>query len=315
MELQTYPREDKELAIRIFHKAIEIMKIPNDPTADPANEFLREDGSLDFEKVPVQTIRTIDGGSKFLHLAYVYDGFYTVDADYNPLIAILGFIDSARNHLKTTFPAASAEDIGNWTEVEAYKMTFSLLSRIYQRMDLAMRNCTDEVIANWRIEYFRWAKKVNTEHGLKYPPFQEKKFFRSVIKSYEEEIVRLWFNGMDRGLDDRKIQLAREYPSILKHWQKLRKDYVAGNEDWREYANAGKFFDTPMDLIDKLEDSTDISHLALEHAGRCAGLLNTAAKAEDLEKRQQEIMVTGYTPRQLNNFKKDGQKLFDEIQE
>lgn len=46
-----------------------------------------------------------------------------------------------------------------------------------------------------------------------------------------------------------------------------------------------------------------------------AGLLNTDPKAEDLEKRRQEIMVTGYTPRQLNNFKKDGEKLLDEIQE
>lgn len=241
MDTQTYPKKDIELAVRIFHRAIEIMKIPNDPTPEQGKEFLKEDGSLDFQKVPMRTIRTWVDGSKFLHLVYFYDGFYTVDADYNPLIAILGFLDSARNHLKTSFPLASAADIENWTEVEAYKMTFSLLSRIYQRMDLAMRTYTDEVIANWRIEYYRWAKKVNTEHGIKYSPFPERKYFRSVIKSYEEEIVNLWFDGTDRGLDDRKIQLAREYPSILKHWLKLRKDYVAGNEDWREYANAGKF--------------------------------------------------------------------------
>jgi hypothetical protein len=314
MDTQSYSREDIELSIRVFHKAIEVFNIPPEPTNEQAKQFIKTDGTVDLDKVPMRTIKTWDNGVKFLNLTYFYDGFLTVYADYNPVVAILGFIDSARELLKTKFPSASGEDIEKWTEMETYKMTFSLLSRIYQRMDLAMRNYTDEVITNWQIEFYRWMKRINTESGIKTPPFPEKKYFRTLIRNYEDEVVDLWFNAPDRNLDEKKMQLAREYPSILKHWQKLRKEYVEYNSDWREYAKAGKFFDTPDDLIDLLEDSSNISYLALEHAGRRAELLNLDAKPEHLEKRQHGIKVTGYTPRQLSNLKKNGEKLLNEMQ-
>ena len=183
-------------------------------------------------------------------------------------------------------------------------------------MDLAMGNFTDEVIHNWIIEWYKWEKKINSEKGIKSPPLTmgEKEFFRKLMKNHEDDVVELWFNNIDRSLDQKKIQLAKEYLSLLNHWKKLRKEYDGNNPDWREYAKAGKFIDTPNDLIELFEDCRDMSHLALEQAGRRAELVNPEMKGEDLEKRQNGIKVTGYTPRQLRNFKDEGEKLLSEMQ-
>src|SRR5205085_9521605 len=88
------------------------------------------------------------------------------------------------------------------------------------------------------------------------------------------------------------------------------------NTDWREYAKIEKFSDTPDDLLDKLEnsDAEKTSFLALEHAARRAGLLKVCQDEKILEKRAQQIKVTGYTPRQLQNFLEEGKKLLDEMQ-
>ena len=313
MEDSTITQKDVETAIRIFHRVINGFKIPDEPTNEQAKEFLKEDGSIDFEKIPLRAIKTWDNGTKFLNLTYFYDGFLTVYADYNPVVAILDFIDSARKHFRAVFPQANVDDVEKWTEVEAVKMTFVLISRIYQRMDLAMRNYIDEVIHNWFIEWRRWEKTVNKEFGIKSPSLKEKEFFRNLLKTYEDDVVNLWFNVPDKSLDEKKIQLAKDYDSILNHWKKLRKEYSNGNLDWHEYAKAGKFFDTPDDLIDALEDCRNMSFLALEHAGRRAGLINPDMSKEDLEKRQQKIAVTGYSPKRLRDFKNEGDKLLKEM--
>src|SRR5258708_1573541 len=198
MEDPIYSQEDMDTSLRIFQRAIDVFKIPDQPTIEQAKEYITDDGKLDFGKIPRLTIRTWDNGAKFINLLYFYDGLLTVEADYNPTIAILGFIDEARNHLKQNFPQAEGAEIEKWTEAEASKMMFSLVSRIYQRMDLAMRNYTDEVIRNWYIEWFKWAKKVNAEQGIKSPAFGEKAFFRDLLKEYEDDVVKLWFDNRDR---------------------------------------------------------------------------------------------------------------------
>ncbi len=214
MEESTITPKDVETAIKIFHRAIDAFKIPDEQTDEQAKEFIKEDGSIDFENIPFRTIKTWDNGTKFLNLTYFYDGFLTVYADYNPVVAILDFIDSARKHFKAIFPQANVDDIEKWTEVEAIKMTFALISRIYQRMDLAMRNYTDEVIHNWFIEWRRWEKEANKE--LRF------------IKNYQiEKCWTKFFKATSNGMQRRHVKpfgfvyTVRENPVIRLIWQML----------------------------------------------------------------------------------------------
>ncbi len=124
-------------------------------------------------------------------------------------------------------------------------MTLTLISKVYQRMDLALRNHADEVITNWQIELFRRLKKIHEKHGEKSPRLREKTYFRNFIKSYENNLMSLWFDSSEEGQKEARIQFAKDYPSILKHWQKLRREGGNEDSDWREYAKAGKFIDTP----------------------------------------------------------------------
>jgi hypothetical protein len=68
------------------------------------------------------------------------------------------------------------------------------------------------------------------------------------------------------------------------------------------------------DLLIKLEETSyeKTSHLAIEHAARRANLLKITQEERVLQKRAQQIKVTGYTPRQLFIFLREGKKLLGE---
>jgi hypothetical protein len=311
-----YTEKDIETARMIFRRAVEYFKIPDEPTPEAAQEFICEDGTLDLSKAPMVTVRTWDNGAKFLNLLYFYDGTLTVLADYNPLPAILDFLGDARQIISSRFPQWSDEEKEKHSEYEAFKMTLMLFSRIYPRMNLAMQNFVSEVVQAWFIEWRKWEAQVYSESGIKPIPVSEVKMLRGVLKGYEDDLLKLWLDVPDKKLEEKKMQFAKEYPSILKHWQKLRTWCRSEDVDWHEYAKAGKFLDTPDDLLDKLEESgaEKTFHFALDHGARRAGLLKFSQDAKVLEKRAQQIKITGYTPRQLITFLNEGEKLLGEMQ-
>jgi hypothetical protein len=311
-----YAEKDIETARMIFQRAVEYFKIPDEPPIETVKDFIREDGTVDLTNAPMVLVRTWEDGSKFLNLAFFYDGVFTVLADYNPLPAILDFLGDARQVISSRFPHWTDEEKEKHSEYEAFKMTLILFSRIYPRMNLAMQNFISEVVQAWFIDWRKFEAQVNSESGVRPIPVSEVKLFRDVLKGYEDDLLKLWLDVPDRKLEEKKIQLAREYPSILKHWQKLRGWCRNQDTDWREYAKAGRFLDTPDDLLDKLENSVaeKTFHFALEHAARRAGLLKLSQDAKVLEKRAQQIKITGYTPRQLLIFVKEGEKLLGEMQ-
>jgi len=309
-------QKDIELASKVFDDAIRYFNIPDEPAIETAPEFLHEDGTIDFSKVPLVTIRNWGNGLKFLNLAYFFSGFLTVSADYNPTIAILEFLNDARNLLKTRFPQWSEDRIEKQAEHETLKMTLLLFSRLYPRMNLAMQNLVSEVISIWYKDWLKWEAQVCSESGIKPASVSDTKMLRGLLKDYENDVLKLWLDVPDRSLEEKKIQLAKEYPSILGHWQKLYNWCRKVDVDWREYAKAGKFLDTPDDLLNKLEDSSfeKISHLAIEHSARRVGLLKFTQDNTVLEKRAKDIKVTGYTPRQLFDFLSEGKVLLGEVQ-
>ena len=311
-----YTEKDIETARMIFQRAAEYFKIPDEPPLETVKDFIREDGTIDLTNVPTVMVRTWEEGSKFLNLAFFYDGVFTVLADYNPLPAILDFLGDARQLIISRFPQWTEEEKEKHSQYESFKMTLILFSRIYPRMNLAMQNFVSEVVQAWFIEWRKWEAQVYSESGIKPIPVSEIKEFRSLLKGHEDDLLKLWLDVPDRKLDEKKMQIAKEYPSILKHWQKIRGWCRNQDIDWREYAKAGRFFDTPDDLLDKLEVSGDEKtfHFALEHAARRAGLLKLSQDTKVLEKRAQQIKLTGYTPRQLLIFLKEGEKLLGEMQ-
>ena len=310
-----YTTEDVELALRIFQRAIEHFKIPDESTLGSVKEYLREDGTIDFDRTPIVTVRKWENGVPFLNMVFFYGGNLTVLAEYNPLVSILDFIGEARRMFDSRYPFWTDEKRQASTEHEAFYMTVTLLSRIYPRMNLAMQNFVSEVIQAWDIRWRKFEARVASEVGIKPLAVSETKIFRSLLKEYSDDLLKLWLNSPDKRSEDKKKQFAQEYQSILKHWRKLREWCRKGDMDWREYAKPGKFSDTPDDLLDKLEDSEagQTSHFALEHAARRAGLFKVTRDDKILKKRAQQIEVTGYTPRQLLTFLNEGEKLLGEM--
>lgn len=315
MQQENYPTKDAETVFRIFNRVIEIFDFPDKPSDEEIKEnYLTDGGLFDVKDFPVINIETNENGGKFINFNYFSENIPIISASYNPTITIWGFIGEARKLLKSEFSEVDEIELEEWIEKAALDMTCNLISHAQQRMFLAMRNFNDEVIHNWLIVFLKWKKKANSERGFKSPSISEKTFLRKLLKAYEDEIVELWSNSSDKSLEEKKIQLAREYPALFNHWKRIRKDYTSQNPDWREYAKAGKFSDTPNDLIDALEDCRDMASLALEHAGRRAGLMNPDIKNDDLEKRQQKILVTAYSSKRLRDFKAEGDKLLEEAE-
>jgi hypothetical protein len=93
---------------------------------------------------------------------------------------------------------------------------------------------------------------------------------------------------------------------------------VGEGDEWKEYAKAGSFHDTPDDLlaklgnIDRRDDKTSesrVSGLALEHAARRVSLIKKRVSESVLGRRKKGIKVTGYSHAKLFEFLKHGREL------
>ena len=311
-----HTEEDIKIAVKIFEQTLKYFNVPSEPTEESTKEFTREDGTIDLSKVPLVSVREWDNGAKFLNLIYFYDGVLTVCAEYSPLISILEFLGEARKLINIRYPHWAEDERETSSQFETFRMTILLFSRLYPRMNLAMQSFVGEVIQAWFIDRRKWEAQVYSESGIKPIPVSETKEFRNLLKWHEDDLLKLWLKAPDRKLDEKKMQFAKEYPAILRHWQNLRTWCRSVGIDWRIYSKPEGFSDTPDDLLDKIQDSDSekTSFLALEHAARRAGLLKVTQDEKILERRAQQIKVTGYTPRQLQYFFDEGKKLLDEMQ-
>src|SRR5947209_16391068 len=131
-------------------------------------------------------------------------------------------------------------------------MTLIMIDNFYRRGELMMDSFTYEVIAQWRIQNSQNAIQYHAERGNILEKSKDPKL-ENLLKIYTKDVLELWkFQGQTQE-NWRKLRLAEEYDAVYKHWKRLSK--ILSEEDWREYANAGKFQDTPDDLLDKLNNS------------------------------------------------------------
>lgn len=109
---------------------------------------------------------------------------------------------------------------------------------------------------------------------------------KQLLKDQQKQIRELWEwkkGGSDPEYDptdDQKKQFALVHPSILRHWEDIRR--WCRREDllnWRDHAKVKPFEDTPDDLLDKVEDTNlgsfrcDCRWLSYPDLFRCAFVL------------------------------------------
>ncbi len=323
MEEKRISLEDALLAIEVFKKALEYR--PFITRAILGKEFLAlsPEERLQETLTPRIALHYADEGEKIpcLFYRFVGDESPLVEAFYYPIEAIYSFLDEARYYLRRgRTPEQTDEELEKIAFEHAVNMTLSMIDNIPGRGRLMMDSLTEEVIALWHVQNSQRAAHYIASRGESVPR-QKDKSLAYAVNEYAKKVLQLWkWRGQTED-NWRKLRLAEEYEVVYKHWNRLTR--LLGDVDWREYAKAGKFDDTPDDLLYKLENTERIdketvehkvSELAIEHAARRVGLLKKHGVAEAvIKKRKSGVRATGYTSAQLFNYLREGRELNDQL--
>jgi hypothetical protein len=320
---QTMSEQDALLAIEILNKTLEyrpqIQKaiLGDELQALPPDEKSNE---LFSPRVAIHYIGEA-GNIPSLYFRFIGAVSPIVEAFFYPIEAVHAFLTEARGFARwISKPDVSEEEIEKIAFDRAMEITLIMIDNFYRRAELMMESFTYEVIAQWRRENRQRTIQYYAERGeileKRKDPTLDK-----FVNDYAKDVLQLWkFQGQTQE-NWRKLVLVEQYEAVNRHWKRLSK--LLSESDWREYAKAGKFEDTPEDLLNKLEngdrlDNTAVgnrlSELAIEHAARRAGLIKKRGVSDSIIKqRQNGIKVTGYTSTQLFNFLKEGRELKERL--
>jgi len=315
--------EDGALAIEIFLKAL---------TFRP--QIQQKTFGQDFAGVSIQQIIPemleprvmvlhMGPAGKFPCLFFRFVGAESpvIEAIFYPYEAILFFLSQARSYIQwATPPSLTDEEKESLARDEALQMTLIMLDSFYRRFELTMDSFTSEVFAHWRLQQTEKIVHYKAERGEKIPPGRNP-VLGMALKNYTKELTQFW-KYLDRAYGGgQKVRFVAEYDDVYPHWKRLHR--MSSEDGWREYAKAGRFQDTPDDLLEKLDnmDRSDqgavevkLSDLALEHAGRRARLVNRSGISRSvIRQRKAGIRVTGYTRAQLYNYLKEGRNILQQM--
>jgi hypothetical protein len=241
------------------------------------------------------------------------------EAFFYPIEAAWSFLQEARETMAPHRPTDwTDKEFEENAESEAVNMLLMMIDNLYKRTQLMMDSFTMETIAQWHADRNRDIHRYWAGKGDMYPKPKET-FLDGMLKIYSREVRQLWkYQGQTHD-DWRKMRLAEEYEPLLKHWRRLYKMVIDDDPDWREYAKAGNYADTPDDLLKKLENvdrsseesiATRVSELALEHSSRRVGLIKRSGVNEwALQKRKEGILVSDYSGTQLFALLKEGKEV------
>jgi len=324
IEDQRIPIEDAKLAIEIFKKALEYR--PQIKAAIVGGEYLALSNEERIREMLTPRIGLTYADEKktipFLFFRFVGDESPVVEAFFYPYEAILGFLSEAR--ARAHLMKLEGAEIEKFAFSSSIEMSIIMIDSFYQRAELMMDSFTMEVIAEWRRQKRQNTVHYHAERG-NILNLQKETGLENAVQGYAKNVLRLWKYQGQTYENWQKIRLAEEYDEggIYKHWKRLSK-LVSEDEDWQEYAKAGKFGDTPDDLLDKLKDldrrnkvTTEhrVSELAIEHAARRATLIKkTSVSNSILERRKKGVKVTGYSSGQLFEYLKEGRNLVAKLE-
>lgn len=211
-------------------------------------------------------------------------------------------------------PEAVEKDVFNI----AVSMMLAFIDQIFNRTSLWMEEMIKETVLYWCTVRDQYVHERNALRGR-----ASKKPKQTAMKQFIEESARrrlqIWEDAAESSIRLKKANFVDHYEELSCHWQRIAKMAGQDERDWAEYAKAGKFADTPDDLLSRLMniDRTDsaaartsVSELALEHAARRSKLFKTFGVGKwALSKRESGIYVTGYSTQQLYKFLKEGKEV------
>jgi hypothetical protein len=317
--------EDGTIAIEIFLRALTFRPLIQQKS------FGEDFAGLSIQQIIPETLEPrvmvlhMGPSGKFPCLFFRFVGTESpvVEAIFYPYEPILFFLSQARSYVQWATPTTlTDEEKESLARDEALQMTLIMLDSFYRRSELTMDSFTSEVFAHWRLQQTEKIAHYKAERGEKIPPGKNP-VLGIAVNNYTRELTQFW-KYLDRAYGGgQKVRFVAEYDEVYPHWKRLHR--MSSEDDWREYAKAGRFADTPDDLIDKLEDvdrsdqravSVKVSDLALEHAGRRARLINKQGVSQSvMRQRKAGIRVTGYTNTQLFNILKEGRQIAERLKE
>jgi hypothetical protein len=319
MEEQRISDEDGKLAVEIFKQALEhrpyIKKaiLGDDLSALSEEERIKERLT---QRVAVSYFGD-NGNIPCLYLRFVGSMIPVAEVFFYPFEAISVFLDHLREYASQVIPDHTDEEKEKFANARAVEMTIIMIDSIFQRVDLMTDSFVTEVIIAWHIYNRNNLQHIHAQNGNPVPR-QKDKSLDEAAGNYAKEVSKFW-QSQNKGYGNwRKVRLAEEYEAIYSHWKWLNK-MSRDNENWRQYAKAGTFDDTPDDLLYKLENTdrfdkkaveNTVSELAIEHAGRRVGLIKKSGVSPAvLSQRKNGIRATGYTATQLFIFLKEGRDI------
>ena len=317
--------EDGFLAVEAIRKALEFRPYIKEAIVGDKFLSLSREEKLNEVLTPRTSFFFADEERKVPSLFFRFVGEVSpiIEAFFYPIEAVLSFLDEARNLVKN-FPDKTEKEKEELVFNHTLDMTLLLFDNFYRRAEITMGYVTTEVIGQWhRNKQQEWIH-TESERGNKLAQKRDP-FLDNLLDSYRKDIGNFWkYEGQIRN-NWRKLSLAEEYEALYKHWSWLLRMSNDGSIDWRDYAKAGKFKDTPDDLLNKLLDvdrSTDettsnkVSEIAIEHAARRAGLIKkTGVSGYAQNKRKEGIKVSDYSSQQLFTFLKEGRELKQKVEE
>ncbi len=320
-ERQGISLEDGQTIIKIVEKALSYRPYIQKAMLGAEFQALPPEKQLDETLTPRIAYHYVDK-LPTLFFRFVGDESPVVEALIYPIESANAFLEQARWWVQGPAFAELTDEEREIRAIEyAVEMFLIMLDTFYQRAESMMDSFVLEVISQWNDQNYQRYAQYKAELG---EPVPRQKGFQITkhIERHAKEVSNLWKYQGQSQINIRKMMLAEEYDGILRHWQFLSK-LSRTNTDWREYAQAGKFQDTPDDLLDKLENtdrlddakvSNKLSDLALEHAARRVRFIKMYGVGDEIKKkRKDKILETGYSSGQLFDFRKEGMERLVEV--
>lgn len=326
MEEQDVNNQDALTALEVFKKALGFR--PYLQQAVTGKDF----SALSLAEMAAETVTPRialhyvdkDRNIPALFFRFVGDGSPIIETIFYPYEAILYFLSEARAYVRwLQLPDKTDEEKENIAVENTIEMTLIMLDSFYRRADMMMESYTSEVVALWHLQKRQNINHFYAEHGNPIPykkGHERDSALENTVNEYAKNVLKFWkFQGQSYE-NWQKMRLVEEYEVVYKHWNRLKN--MLSDRDWREYAKAGNYKDTPDDLLEKLENTDRlenkpvekrISELALEHAARRARLIKKRGVTEAVNRQRREgVKVSGFTSSQLFTFLREGRELIQQ---
>lgn len=315
--------EDFLLATEIIKKAISLRPDIKEAVSPNQQKDLSNEDRIHHLFAPTRSFFFVDEDKILPALLFRFAGEESplCEMFFHPLDYVLLYINEARRIVKCLYFDEEEKERDRVIFNYSLDMTLLLIDTFYHRMELSFDYLPFEIVGQWHQTKHLEALELKARAGEKVTNSKDP-YLLNVLESLGKDIRQFWKYQNKLGGKWRNTAFAEEYNSVFKHWLLLLKIASDDSYDLKDYARAGKFKDTPDDLLDNLENmdrsnndqNKKISEIALEHAARRVGIFKKTSVSEHIRnKRKAGIVASGYSPAQLFNFLEEGREVLNKI--